>query len=285
MTKVIFLDEMYRASVPHDRSPIDELNRLNRGISGGKDLRDRINARLQSPPYRVNTDTTIEGIVNEQRMRAYLLKEKGIMVLYPESGSKRFNSGLELVFPHNLDPEMSLATLVALEERYGKGYQSSLFEDGQKSQFDFNGKKEALILAALRYLVASQPFAGDRRGFREREIYDAAKIFMEKYEVLKKGMMAKGSDASESFVLMAAFAATYNRIKEVFRSAEFRNKFPFSYEFFDIAPRDVNVYQVIGSIDEKPVKKYIRTQELENLPTKRKWDMVRTELHKEPIAR
>ncbi len=283
MAKVIFLNDVYNNGVPYHNSPIDELNGLKSELRGRAELRARANGILQSREFGLR-HTTIDDVVEQQRTNAYFAG-KDIIVLYPESGSRRFSTGLELIFPHNLDPEMSLATLVVLKERYGKGYQPEIFEDVPKSEFAWNGNVERLIVATLRYFTASKPFMGDRRGYREREVYDAAKTFMEAYESLKKELNKGNGREFKNFVLMSAFTATYNRIKETFRNPYFRKMFESSHEFLKQNSTEIDSNEILGYIGKKPVKKYMTQQELAKMSTKRKWQIINTELSKEPVAK
>ena len=290
MVQVFLLNEAYRRVVPHDISPVVEFNTLKRELSGSPDLIDRTTQQLKSHAFGFSGNTTIEDIVKQQRLKAYLAG-KGVVVLYAESTSREFNEGIKSAFPYNLNPEMSLATLVALAEKCKKGYHPELFESIKESSFAYSGVEAAVVNEALRYLEIRLPFTGIARRDRERDIRSTARTFMEAYESLKREIMNNGKNGNDfkSFVLMLAYAATYSRINEMFKEPyDFNERFPFSHEFFDIPARDIDINEVLGYIGKTPIKKYWTEQEFDkwckiNGVNKNKlWSFVRARLTKEP---
>ena len=275
MVSVIFLDEVYRKAAPFYDSPVNELGKLKTRLGNESGLKPAINKKLRE--CGINDETvTIDDVIERQRISAYLAG-KGVVVLYPESGSTRIDTGSS-VFPYNVDPKLSLATLAALKETYQRRQQTL--------PFDWDGKEEELINLALEYISRDAPNSNiDIRGLEEIERIRAAKNFLKSYNSLKSDFSAQGSDF-RSFVAMLAFAASYRRIRKMFgyHPLRFGDDAQTFYEFSEQPVREINLDEILGYGGKTPVKKYMNADYLARRYKSNKsalWEFVRAKLSSE----
>ena len=282
MAKVIFLDKLVTSE--DVVSPVEGLNALKRELN--TNTKAEINRQL---PFYGTTHSTIDDVIERQRINGYL-SGKGIVMLYPGSGSAYYNDGTHLVFPYNMAPNLSVPTLVALKRVYQRAQLPLRIEERLESNFDIGSKEEELATMTLRYLAETQANGSDRRLLKEKSVYDAARNFMRAYQALKDEMALKPKDTMKSLALVLAFTSAYHKTSIFQNSDTFRNDFPYSGEFFKQTPVEVDLNQFLdGRYDGRPIKKYIKNDNLDRaykrsrLSRTKIWKFISTRLAEEPV--
>lgn len=283
MHKVIFLNEVYAESVPYAFRPLKGLTRFRRDIRSETQLKPTINSLL--PKYGIEDGTTIDEVIERQRFNVYL-RGKGIVVLYPESGSNRWNTGTSLVFPYNMDPKLSLASLVALKEVYQRRESSRQLSLPN----DLDKKEKDLVLLTLEYLEKDEPTSQDIRGSQENLRVDAAKNFLVAYQSLKGDASQNSKDPFLNFILLATFTAAYHRIHSIYQRFQtyFDGSPNFPKEFVEQPVKEIDLDVVLGYANEKPIKKYIEAAELKRRYERNRGSLIqliKTRLDKRQMAR
>ncbi|MEK6848628.1 MAG: hypothetical protein AABX65_03265 [Nanoarchaeota archaeon] len=275
MLNLIFLDEVYKKSTPYVVGPVKELGILKRNMGRDSELKKAVQDDLQRHGF--SRSLTIDDVVEQQLIRGYLYgKGEGMRIRYPE-GSAALSSGIDFVFPYNLDPNLSWATLIALNDYHKRG---------QQPEFSFRSVEQEMVNSAIQYLSITRPIWGDPRNEGRIEAHRAAKRFLEGYEYVKNYMTGNPFRNPNSFALMLAFAATYKGINEMFqRHRDLKTLFPYLTEFSDKpvpeAVQNINV----GYYKGQPVKKYIKSASLKNKKLNKDfWDFLKARLTEGPLS-
>ena len=243
MNKVVFVGGFYQDEAPFGKDLGQGLNNLGGLVRRERGFRDSINRSLKSPDYMLPS-TTIEDAVEGLRVDNYLSR-RNVRVGHPESGSARFPSDFYLVYPYNLDPDLSLAVLVALYKGYTvsgvRPAQGDLFNGVTFLPFSLGGEERELVDSAINYLTLSAPHFGDRRGL-EQKIRLAARKFMNAYESSVKEVHTDEKFNPKRVILLLAFVATYRRMRAFLQqNNDLNRRNSSSYEFTrQYIPQDIN---------------------------------------------
>ncbi|MBI2650060.1 hypothetical protein HYX04_01970 [Candidatus Woesearchaeota archaeon] len=276
MLNLVFLDEAYNKSTPYVASPVKEFRTLESELGRDSELKKVVQDDLQRHGFPKSL--TIDDVLEQQLIRSYLYRKgKGMCVRYPES-PEALSSGIDFVFPYNLDPNLSWATLIALNDYHKKGRQP---------EFSFRSREQEMVNSALGYLSATRPIWGDPRNEGLIEAHRAARGFLQDYEYVKNYMNDSPFRNPNSFALMLAFAATYRSINEMFQKhSDLKILFPYLTEFSNKQSPESVSNTILGYYKGIPVKRYIKPSALKGKKLNKKfWDFLKARLTEAPVER